>query len=279
MRHHILIPTDFSENAWSATLYAIKLYSEKPCTFYFLHAWTFVNTKSRTYISPNYIDKLKDTSKEQLAAIKERAQTEAINKDHEFESIFTTDPLTEAIITAIGEHKIDLLVMGTRGATGAKEFLFGSNAVTVINRVKLCPVLLIPNNCGFETPKQVAFPTDFSRLYGRELFTIKNLIALHNSEINILHINASDTLTDRQRNNYNILKEYLKDIPHTFYWKFDYATKEQAIKDFIDEHKINVLTMVNYRHSFIEDFIKEPVIKKMGYHSEIPFMVLPYNHR
>ena len=265
MRQHILIPTDYSENAWSAALYALKLYADKPCTFYFLHAWTFVNTGSRTYISPTYIDKLQDIAKGQLADLKDRAQTESTNSDHKFKTIFTTDSFIDSIIFAIGKQKIDLLVMGTKGATGAKEFLLGSNSVTVIKKVKLCPSLLVPHNYEFEIPSQIAFPTDFNRFYGEELLAIKKIAALHNSALNILSINGMDMLTDTQRNNFDILKEYLKNDQHTFYWKSDYSKKEDAIKDFIKENSINLLTMINYEHSFIENLIKEPIIKKMGY--------------
>lgn len=275
MRRHILIPSDFSENAWSAALYAIKLYANQPCTFYFLHAWTFVNTGDRTYISPSYIDKLKDTSRGQLKALNERAKSESTNTEHKFKTIFSADSFIDSILFAIGKQKIDLVVMGTKGATGAKEFLLGSNSVTVIKKIKVCPVMLVPDNYAFEIPTQIAFPTDFNRLYGEELLAIKKLAALHNSKLNILHINGMDTLSDAQRNNFDILKEYLKNELHTFYWKSDYSKKAQAIKDFIEENKINILTMINYEHSFIEDLIKEPIINKMGFHSEIPFMVIP----
>ena len=275
MRYHILIPTDFSENAWSAALYALKLYANKPCTFYFLHAWTFVNTGSRTYISPTYIDKLQDTAKESLAGLKELAKAESKNTEHEFKTIFTTDSLIDSIIFAIGKQKIDLLAMGTKGATGAKEFLLGSNSVSVINKVKICPVILVPDSYEFETPERIAFPTDFNRLYGEELLAITKLAALHNSELKILNINGMDKLSDTQRNNFDILRDYLKDKSHTFFWKSDYSKKEQAIKDFIKEEKINILTMINYEHSFIEGLVKEPVISKLGYHSEIPFMIIP----
>ena len=275
MRHHILIPTDFSENAWSAALYALKLYANKPCTFYFLHAWTFVNTGSRTYISPSYIDKLQDTSKAELSALKDRAMSESTNSEHAMKTIFTTDSLIDSLIFAIGKQRIDLLVMGTKGATGAKEFLLGSNSVSVINKIKLCPVMLVPDNYEFETPGQIAFPTDFNRLYGEELLAIKKLAALHDSAINILHINGMDKLTDAQRNNFDILQEYLKDDKHSFNWKSDYAKKEQAIKDFVEENKINILTMINYNQSFIERLTKEPVINKLGFHTEIPFVIIP----
>lgn len=34
---HILIPTDFSENAWNALEYGVKLFQKTQCTFYLVH--------------------------------------------------------------------------------------------------------------------------------------------------------------------------------------------------------------------------------------------------
>lgn len=275
MRHHILIPTDYSENAWSAALYAIKLFANEPCTFYFLHAWTFINTGSRTYISPKYIDDLKDASKSQLAAMKERAETKSTNNEQEFKTIFSVDSLNDAIKVAIKEHTIDMVVMGTKGATGAKQFLLGSNAVSVINKVRLCPVLLVPDNFEFVTPNQITFPTDFTRIFGNELESIKTLANLHDSTIQILHINVADKLTDTQNNNLEKLKTHLEDYKHSFNWIPEKGKKSQVIASFIEEQNINILTMINYKHDFMEDFIKEPVIKKMGFHAIIPFLAVP----
>ncbi|GGW21936.1 universal stress protein UspA [Arenibacter certesii] len=277
MRHHILIPTDFSENAWSAALYALKLYAEKPCTFYFLHAWTF-SSGSRTYVSPSYIDILQDKSKAHLAEVKELAISESTNSEHKFEILFRLDPLLDAIKNVIEEHHIDQIIMGTKGATGAKEFLLGSNTVSVIDKVRLCPLLLVPSNFAYVTPNQIGFPTDFNRGYGDELQPIKNLADIHNSRIKVLHINSKEHLTETQNANMDFLKTNLKDYQHSFNWVPDKGKKEHAIESFIEENNINILTMINYEHGIIEDFIKEPVIKRLGYHSDIPFFVVPHTN-
>ena len=49
----------------------------------------------------------------------------------------------------------------------------------------------------------------------------------------------------------------------------------EEINDFIEELGIDILAMVKYKHSFIEAIIKEPVIKKLGFQSKIPFLVIP----
>ena len=275
MRQHILLPTDFSDNAWSAALYALKLFNNEPCTFYFLHTWTFSNSGSRTYITSTYLDTLKDESKKRLEELKDQLKAESTNAKHKFKVIHSTNSLLPTIKKAIKKHKINMVVMGTKGATGAKEFLFGSNTVNIINKIKLCPVLVVPDAYDFVTPEQIAFPTDFNRFYGEELLPLKQLSKLYGSKIRVVHINQSDNLTEKQNYNLAMLKAYLEDYQSSVHWMPDFGTKEQSIRNFIEELNINILTMINYEHSFIENVIKEPVVKKIGFHTDIPFLVIP----
>ena len=39
--------------------------------------------------------------------------------------------------------------------------------------------------------------------------------------------------------------------------------------------QIDLLVMVNYKHSILEQIIKEPVIKKIGFNPHVPFLILP----
>ena len=275
MRHHILLPTDFSENAWCAAIYAIKLYAKQPCTFYFSHAWTFLNLGTRTYIPQSSIEPAKKDVKKQLAALVKKAEAISTNHDHNFKTIFSEGSLEDTIEFAIKKHKIDLVVMGTKGATRAKELLFGSNTVAVIDKVNNCPFMLVPSNYEYEKPDYIGFPTDFKRQYVDKLQPVKDLAQLHGSEIKILHINVKKDLTDKQNANMEMLNTYLEDYPHDFNYKPKPRKKEKAITEFIKENDIKILTMINYEHSFIEKLIKEPIIKKMGFHCFIPFLVIP----
>ena len=60
------------------------------------------------------------------------------------------------------------------------------------------------------------------------------------------------------------------------HWIPEIGTKEEIISAFIEENNINLITMINYEHSFLEYVLNEPIIKKMGYHSLIPFIVIPH---
>ena len=275
MQHHILLPTDFSDNAWSAAMYAFQLYKEEPCTFYFLHAWTFSNSLSRTYITSSYIDTLKDDSVVHLKELLDLADINRTNDEHNFKTIFSTESLLDAIETAVKSQNINLVIMGTKGASGVGEFLFGSNTVNIVSKMKLCPILIVPDAFEFVKPKQIAFPTDYNHFYGEELDQIKQVCKLYNSKIRVFHINAKSNLTEKQNYNLAMLKAYLEDHKHSCHWMIDYDKKEHAIKDFIKEFNINILAMITYEHSFFEDIIKEPVVKKIGLHPTIPFLVIP----
>lgn len=274
MRKKILFPTDFSDNAWSAAVYALNLYAHEKCTFYFLNATKV--TVSRMSNMTNKLSKIMEVNAlKELTELKEMAEASNTNVKHEFNSILSPDDLNTAIEKAVKKFSIDLVVMGTKGATKAKGLFFGSNTVNTIEKIKLAPVLVVPDEYDYVEPKQIAFPTDYNRTYGEVLLPLKHMASLFNSKLRIVHINEKDKLTAAQSNNLEMLKLYLKDYSCSFHWMPEYAKKTQEINNFIDELDINLLVMVNYKHSFIEDIIKEPVIKKIGFQPLIPLLVIP----
>ncbi|WP_339754384.1 universal stress protein [uncultured Winogradskyella sp.] len=274
MKHSILIPTDFSDNAWNAIVYALRLYANEECAFYFLHSWA-VKSTMKSYITTHYMDDLKEDSLKELAELKDMAENANINANHSFEIILVKGKLKTAIESTVKKHNIDLVVMGTKGATGAKEIFFGSNTVDIIKKLMLCPILVVPEEFDFVEPKHVAFPTDFNRFYGEELLPIKRLSELYDSKIRIVHISEKNNLTKIQDYNFAMLQVYLENHPHSFHWMPDYAKKTQEINDFNEELDIDILAMINYKHSFIEKIVNEPVVNKIGFHSKIPFLVIP----
>ena len=275
MQKKILLPTDFSDNAWNAIIYALKLYANETCDFYLLNS---IKIKGSTM--SNFSSKLSSTIRKSafkdMLDLKQMIERVNANANHNFEILVSNADLKDALETAIKKHTIQMIIMGTKGASGAKEFFFGSNTVNVINKVRLCPILTIPDQFDFVEPKKIAFSTDFNRLYKEEeLAPLKEITDLYNSEINIVHLNNEEHLNEVQEYNSKILENDLKDYNHHFFWIPNYGKKANDINDFINEQNINLLAMVNYKHSFIEKITKEPVIKTIGFQPFIPFLVIP----
>lgn len=275
MRRKILLPTDFSDNSWSAVVYALKLFKNEFCTFYFINSTT-IKVSTLSNLSNKLIKAMEDDAMRELLELKELAEACEVGANHNFQIILSSEDLKTAIKKSVNKLNIDMVIMGTKGATGAKEFFFGSNTIRIIKSLKLCPVLIIPEEYDFVTPTQIAFPTDYNRYYSnKELKPLRELANLYDSKIRIMHINTEEKLNDTQEYNLEALKSYLNNYEYTLHWMPDYANKTTEINDFVEELKIDMLAMVNYKHSFIEKIINEPVIKKIGFQPNVPFLVIP----
>lgn len=275
MENKILLPTDFSDNSWSAIVYALKLYQDEVCIFYLLNAIDMeVSTMSN--LSNKMLKKMRENALRELLELKDMTEKSNANENHSFEIIISSEDLNSAIDSAVNKYEIDLIIMGTKGAIGIDKFLFGTNTVHLVNNMLSCPVLIVPDEFDFVEPKQIAFSTDFNRFYSeKELKPILRLADLYNAKIRIVHINVEESLDDLQKYNLTVLKSYLQNNDYSLHWMPDYDNKANEIKDFITELDVNLLAMVNYRHSVIEKLIKEPVIKKIGFQPLVPFLVIP----
>jgi len=277
---NILIPTDFSDNAYKAIVYAINLYKGEACTIHLLHTYTPAIYQSEYLLhSPGQLglgDIYKTESETRLDELKEKLISNYGNPNHQFVTHSAFSILMEAIDELVESKGIDLIVMGTQGATGAKEIFLGSSTVHTIKRSK-CPVLAVPFNFEYEKPVKILFPTDYEIDYKKLL--IKELLyisKIHNSAIDIMHVRSNYELDKERKKNKSKLDELLQGTDHDFHELPDQGIIE-AINTFRPKQNSNLLVMVKNKHSFLENLFLKPVINQIGFHTTIPFLVLPYH--
>ncbi|UJH91367.1 universal stress protein [Antarcticibacterium sp. 1MA-6-2] len=164
----VLLPTDFSQNAFNAIRYAIQLLWNEECTFYLLNTYTPVLYDSVFILynsSSLSLDEIyNENSLKGLEKIEEKIRQDYNNKKHCFEKIAEFNLLNESIREIVKDQNIDMVVMGTKGATGAEQILFGTHTVHAIKRIK-CPLLAIPSGFHFKLPHNILFPTDYDVNY------------------------------------------------------------------------------------------------------------------
>ncbi|MCM4173360.1 universal stress protein [Arenibacter sp. TNZ] len=277
---NILIPTDFSDNAYRAISYAVRLLKNEDCSFYLLHTYTPAIYQSEYLLhSPGQLglgDIYRADSETRLEELKSKIISNYNNPRHQFITQSAFSVLMEAIDEIVERKKIDLIIMGTQGATGAKEIFLGSSTVHTIKRAK-CPVLAIPFAYEYETPKSILFPTDYEIDYSLALLREVLLISeIHKSTIDIMHVCTSYELTDKQERNKKKLNALLSKTEHRFHELPDQGVIE-AINNIQSEQHAQLLVMVKNKHSFLENLFLKPVINQIGFHTSIPFLVLPFH--
>lgn len=276
---NILLPTDFSDNSLNAIRYAIHLFKNEDCTFHLFNAYTPV-VYDLTYVllSPAQFgmrDPIRAASQEGLDDLtKELLEEFGTNPKHKFETIARFETLIAGIKELIVERDIDLVVMGTKGATGAKKILFGSNTVQVFGEIKF-PVLAIPSNFEYVTPQEVLFPTDLEVEFNTEQLKVFKAIAkLHTSKINALHVSTAHGLSDAQNDNKTQLPTFFKRMAYEFHDIEDMEIPA-AINKFQEEHPVDMLVMINNKQSFFENLFFKDTINQIGFYLNIPFLVIP----
>ena len=275
----IILPTDFSDNSINAIRYAMKLFKDEECTFYLMNTYTPAIYQTEYVLhSPGQIglgDVYQTDSIDQLEELEKRLNNEFKNPKHHIMTHSAFNILVDEVVSMTENEEADLVVMGTQGASGAKEIFLGTHTVHVIKKSK-CPVIAIPAEFDYEAPKSVLFPTDYEVDYNSEEMTeFLKILRLKESFVHVIHISTGYGLTELQVENRNKLDKLLSDIPHKFY---DLPGQEiiEGINNFQNEYDVQMLVMIQNKHTFLERLFIEPIIKKIGFHVSIPFMVLPH---
>ncbi|RNC87749.1 MAG: universal stress protein [Winogradskyella sp.] len=274
----ILLPTDFSDNAWNAITYALELFKNKTCCFTLLNTYTpmiyQVEHLQSSSVPLQVLDAVKQTSKKKLENLQQKITTEFNNPKHTFVQLSSFNTLVAEIDELYRNNAIDIIVMGTKGATGLKEVLFGSNTVHVIKKAK-CPVLAIPSNFTFEAPHEILFPSDYHiEFQDKHLESILDIADDYGARVHFLNVVYDNSRSEFQEENKRKLVTYFKSITHLFH---DVKNKkvQEAINDFQIKLKINLLVMLHNKHSFVEDIFFKSNIKQIGFHLNVPFLVIP----
>jgi nucleotide-binding universal stress UspA family protein len=171
MKKKILLPTDFSKNSWDTILYASELYKNEECDFYLLNAFTYevinlgINTPGN---SKDRIYKIaKSKSEAQLEKVLEMINLRNLEYQHTYSIHAVNGNPLDAIKDFIETKDIELIIIGNKGETDALDIIYGRNAITIMEKIRNCPVLVIPNNLQYKDPKEIVFPTSYKTHFKR----------------------------------------------------------------------------------------------------------------
>ncbi|WP_394749375.1 universal stress protein [Spongiimicrobium salis] len=278
---NILFPTDFSKNSWNALVYAMAFFKNTPCKFYVLHVTnapdiglngfslvTGTEAKENDVIPPfeqhlnDFLIRIKRTSK---------------NTKHRFYSILDFGTFIEALKRHVKEKQINTIVMGTKGASGIKKIIVGSNTGDVITKVH-CNTLIIPQQAQYRLPKEIIFPTDYTIFYSfKVLDTLATLVRKNNARLHVIHVaKESKVWNSEQKHNYTYLKDFLKEEflgSHEFHLPMG-AKIATAIEQFALDHKADMIVMVAKNLNFLQQTLFNSTIEQLSFQITTPFYVI-----
>ncbi|MCB0375543.1 MAG: universal stress protein [Sinomicrobium sp.] len=275
---NILIPTDFSVNSWNAIQYALELFKKMHCTFYLFHVCRInMYAGGDVPVIPS-VKSIENTvvkdAKLKLKELLKRIEHLPFNTKHNFITLAKYDFFVDSVRYQVSEKSIDLIVMGTKGASGLKETIVGSNTGDVLVKIK-CPTLVVPEKARFTRPREIVLPTDYNMFYEPSVLqTLMDIAAIHDSAVRVLHISKKEEeLTEKQQEHKEFIKEYFSGHEVSFH-QLTNRKLEDAIECFVQSRDIDMIAMVAKNLNFMEQILFRPAIEKISYHVKVPFLVL-----
>ncbi len=272
----ILCPTDFSATAENAIRFALELNKTIKAEIVLFHAYVVPVTTAEVVV-PIDFSIIKDLEMD-LEKLKDKWLSE-------FPGQFITTKVTNCfsdisheIQKVANEFEAELVIMGTKGASGLQELLIGSNAGNTIESINI-PILTIPYLATFEGIRKVLFATNFERHDHENVEGAAFLSQFFGAELILLHVTPD---LDKEPFKYNEVTQFTESIKKsTGYINIRSRIVEnlditEGIIHYAEEIKADIIGMTVRNRSFFERLFERSHTKQMAFHTHIP--LLSFHH-
>jgi len=278
----ILVPTDFAAEAKLALQAASNLAIRFKATLIVLHVIEGAgegsfNVEGESAGSSSWENRLFNLKMIQ-AARKQMARVEAdlTKSGVKFRTMLRMGDAFHGINALIIEQKTDLVVMGTRGTSGAEEVLIGSNTEKVVRRSG-CPVLALSQKTSGEF-KNIVWATSLKDEDMLMPSILREMIDEFNATVHLVRVNTpglfiNDTIALNKLNSLGKTMKLKKFTANTF---SDF-TYEEGILNYAESLKADLIYMVTAGRTGLAHLINGSVAEGVVNHSRRPVLtsVLP----
>jgi|UniRef100_UPI00404A798A nucleotide-binding universal stress UspA family protein len=265
----ILVPTDFSKEAENALKVAAQLAKKHGSEIYLLHMLELplqeVDALSSHSALPEamFFMKLAHKKFEDMLAkdYLEGIDVTEIVKNHQAFS---------GVTDAARENGIDIIVMGSHGASGFKEMFIGSNAEKVV-RTSNVPVLVIKNEHDNFKVNDFVFASDFKKDNKETYKQATDFAKAFGAKIHLLMVNTANNFTTTAESKKRIT-EFIKDYDFQDYTMNIYNDEsvEQGILNFSRSINADLIGISTHGRQGIAHFFNGSISEDIVNHAKRP---------
>lgn len=270
MKKHIVLPTDFSENARNASRYALRLFDSEEVEFTLLNCYAMPHSGADMLIS--LIDILRVESAEGLEAEQELLQGEFPQFRDRIHMRSVNGYLEHVLSSMNRDHPVYLVVMGTTGASGLMKVLWGSTTASVMKRVKV-PILAIPGNENFSIPREISIalePREIPNYHYPDL--LHDLIRRYNSNVSLVSVeNEMEAETDQVFK--AVSNGDIEMPPNAQPFQVIENDHIEGITRFINTHRTDMLVMIAHSYGFFKELFHQSTTREMAMINKVPLLV------
>ena len=264
---NILLPVDFSNSSFHAARYAIETFGQAH-NYTILHCIHVSHAGATVLISLN----------EEMMKLANQEMENFMTGLAKFYPDYDLDPISDfgsipaTIKQYVHDENIDLVVMGTRGASGLRQYIMGSNAQSVAHGVDV-PVLVVPHKAAHNKPKRILFATDFANdKQVQSIETLAKYCKTLQCSLHLLHVSDVDEDEDNLAQPIKEL-DVLSEMEYTLHVEFG-KDIESIILEFANRNESDIIATIPHDDSFLERIFQKSISKNLIFHSDTPLLVL-----
>lgn len=267
----LLVPVDFSESAFNALRYAYHLALANHSRLVLLNCYQIPAGQGNVMI--DFKDILERDSINGLQDFQERVQILFGITPVEIQTESFYGFLYEGVDTMLKKYSVDLVVMGTNGATHFMSKIFGTNTSQLLRRIST-PILAVPVGAEWHGWHHTIFASDFLNDNSSIVFSkFKRLINGMKLTIDVLHVIDK---TESRISYDKIESKFIADSERANL-EFHYEPAENAVDGILkytSSHPCDLLVMLRHKHGFVEELFSTSATRKLALHSKNPVLLL-----
>lgn len=269
----ILVPTDFSILSNTASRYAVTMASALNAEVVLIHV-VYMDSPPRAMAAfhmKDIEDEIANNAKKDCLKLADELKTEFGAPEVSYK-IIKGYPVEDVIENYAVHNHIDFIVMGTKGASGLKKVIIGSNATAVISKSTI-PVITVPEHSRFNGVKNIVYASDIDKIE-TELNKLVKFAELFGAAIHIIHVltPGSDIKPDVSKMEEDIKKQfqYTSISVHVIHNE-DIL---YSIDEYVVDKKADMIAMFTHKPSFLEKLFGKSITRQMAFHALIPMLSL-----
>ena len=275
MISNIIVPTDFSEAATQAMQYALSLAKKLKASVHILHinqvAMVDATMPAETY--QMFVKEIEDQTTEQFLKLETDVLKPAgVAYTTQSRYGFVADEICDFAV----KQEADLIILGTTGASGAAEILFGSNASSVVSKTQI-PVMVIPKGTTYKDLTRIVYATDYNEPEFPSMMRLIYFAEQYDCPLDIVHVKSESDRYFNAENNFFKKNRAQFSYPNMSFIDLEKGDVVPTINQYVEEKQVGLLVMAKHNRSFFDRLFHSSLSKKMAIHTHIPLLVLVKN--
>ena len=272
---NILVPCDFSKPAVNAFRFALDIAGKSKGIVHLLNVIELPAIHDPIIMpvvsfEKEFLNELKEKTTKEFDKIINRYKPDAV----EVKTEVTFGAVSRMIQDFIKKKKIDIVIMGSHGATGIREYFIGSNAEKIVRNSPV-PVLVLKDL--YKGPvENIVFPNTLETERQDKLIAkVKELQAFFKATVHILYVNtptnfAADNITLER------LRQFAKEFAFRNYTLnvYNYPSEESGIIQFTSQIKGDLVAMGTHGRKGLAHFLNGSLAEDVVNHAKFPIWTL-----